>query len=667
METPFAAYIGDQPFLFVCYAHEDSDVVYPEMTWLRDQGVNLWYDEGISAGKNWRTAIGDSLLSASHVLFYVSAASLKSDHCNREINLALDEGKDVVPVYLEDVELTTDLKVGLNRVQALHRNEDASYQQHLLNALGRLSDPIEARPNVSSEQRRNRFPERVGVGLLIILLIGTGWWFWPEVKTVQVPTVVVADPSSSKSTQLGVTSIAVLPFTNMSNDPEQEFFSDGIAEDILNELAKSTTLIVRPRSSSFALKGAGIDLQAIGQRLNVTHVVGGSVRRSGNSIRVSVQLSELAGDKTIWSERYDRELTDVFAVQDDIVEEILSALNIQLLNPSQPRYTPGIEAYDAFLLGRDYFSRNQFDLSDRWLETAVELDPNYADAWAYQAQNIAWRTAVGLNPSSGSYSSRRREYIERALKLDPANPTALATRALAEILYTSRDYQGAVNELVRLVTLYPNNESAHFYLLLALGTIGQFDLAYRVAERLAALSPESMLYQMTSVNLAIETETLEAARSSVEEYQKRFAYPLPGITLAMLTGDAAALQETLDRGGRFLGASLPFCSALVPYLKGDFAKAREMLTQVASDQGYQPYYVRHRYALINGDLDAAFDYYYSAVEDAEPGAIQSIQGRRGYRHVFPEFYSDPRYAQMLKDFGLDPESVANMQIPELPF
>ena len=119
METPFAAYTGDQSFVFVCYAHEDSDVVFPEMAWLRDQGANLWYDEGVSAGKNWRTAIGDSLLSASHVLFYISAASLKSDHCNREINLALDEGKDVVPVYIDDVELTTDLKVGLNRVQAL--------------------------------------------------------------------------------------------------------------------------------------------------------------------------------------------------------------------------------------------------------------------------------------------------------------------------------------------------------------------------------------------------------------------------------------------------------------------------------------------------------------------------------------------------------------------
>ena len=148
----------------MCYAHEDSEEVYPEMAWMRDQGANLWYDEGISAGKNWRTAIGDSLRNASHILFYVSAGSLKSDHCNREINLALDEGKEVVTVYIEDVELTTDLKVGLNRVQALHRDKDASYQQHLLNTLGvSLTTPAELQSKTALSGRHNRFPRQVGV------------------------------------------------------------------------------------------------------------------------------------------------------------------------------------------------------------------------------------------------------------------------------------------------------------------------------------------------------------------------------------------------------------------------------------------------------------------------------------------------------------------------
>ena len=200
METPFAAYEGDEPCIFVCYAHEDSDTVYPEMAWLCEQGLNLWYDEGISAGKNWRAAIGDSLLGASHVLFYISERSLKSDHCNREINLALDESKDVIPIYLEDVELTSDLKVGLSRVHALHRDQDASYQQHLLNALG---------------------------------------------QSVSTPPQTVASPVTAPY------SIAVLPFENLSNDSEQEYFSEGVSEDILDGLARNPVLVVRSRLSSF--------------------------------------------------------------------------------------------------------------------------------------------------------------------------------------------------------------------------------------------------------------------------------------------------------------------------------------------------------------------------------------------------------------------------------
>ena len=110
VEKPFAAYQGDLPYIFVCYAHADAAIVYPEIQWLVGQGINIWYDEGIPAGKNWRAEIGRSLERANKVLFYVSRSSLSSDHCNREINLALDEGREVVPVYLEELPLTPDLK-----------------------------------------------------------------------------------------------------------------------------------------------------------------------------------------------------------------------------------------------------------------------------------------------------------------------------------------------------------------------------------------------------------------------------------------------------------------------------------------------------------------------------------------------------------------------------
>ena len=171
MDKPFPAYSGDEPYIFVCYAHDDSALVYPEIAWLDEQGTNIWYDEGISAGKNWRTAIGESLLAASRILVYVSAASLKSDHCNREINLALDEAKEIVPVYLEETELTADLKVGLSRVQALHRNQGLRYQQLLLNTLGGESSDADAQPPVASGKKltRRRYS---GLGIIIAGFVG---------------------------------------------------------------------------------------------------------------------------------------------------------------------------------------------------------------------------------------------------------------------------------------------------------------------------------------------------------------------------------------------------------------------------------------------------------------------------------------------------------------
>jgi Tol biopolymer transport system component len=174
VSKPFSAYRGDGPYTFVCYAHEDADVVYPELAWLRDQGINIWYDEGISAGTNWRASIGDSLMHADRVLFYLSHASLVSDHCNREVNLALDESKELVPVYLETLELTSDLKVGLNRVQALHREKDTEYRQHLLGALGSqsiqtIAGSVDSRFGTFG-RRRVRLLNALAMGLVIVAL-----------------------------------------------------------------------------------------------------------------------------------------------------------------------------------------------------------------------------------------------------------------------------------------------------------------------------------------------------------------------------------------------------------------------------------------------------------------------------------------------------------------
>jgi hypothetical protein len=175
VDRPFPAYKGDEPYIFVCYAHENTDIVYPELRWLQDQKLNIWYDEGISGGKVWRAEIADSIQAASKILYYVSKASLESAHCNREIDYALTRDLDVIPVFLDNTKLTPELELALNRIQALHRADDERYQQRLLDALGQESEvPAHRHLEAHSQLRPSKAP------MVRVALELAGWEDWKE-------------------------------------------------------------------------------------------------------------------------------------------------------------------------------------------------------------------------------------------------------------------------------------------------------------------------------------------------------------------------------------------------------------------------------------------------------------------------------------------------------
>ena len=189
VKKPFTAYKGDEPYSFVCYAHADCSLVYPDLAWLNDHGAHLWYDEGISAGTNWRATIGEALLGADSVLVYLSQASIKSQHCNREINLALDEAKRIIPIYLEEVALTPDLKIGLNRLQAMTFDTSDAHRSLLLEAI----DPKTSRSyraqngqqptHEAAPSRKSR--STIGMAMLVCLVVATAiaWWLQPNPAT----------------------------------------------------------------------------------------------------------------------------------------------------------------------------------------------------------------------------------------------------------------------------------------------------------------------------------------------------------------------------------------------------------------------------------------------------------------------------------------------------
>jgi TolB-like protein/Tfp pilus assembly protein PilF len=225
-------------------------------------------------------------------------------------------------------------------------------------------------------------------------------------------------------------SIAVLPFANMSADKENEYFGDGLAEEVINALAQVPGLQVAGRTSSFLFRGKDIELAEVGRRLNVEHLLEGSVRRAGNRVRVTAQLIKVADGFHVWSERYDRELTDIFAIQDEITHAIASALRIRLsVDSSSPRrHTPNLRAYETYLKARDLWSRampGSFAQTKTLLEHAITLDSQFALPYSLLGGCYTMLANLGFKPAH-EMMPLARAAEERALRVDPALPEAHA-------------------------------------------------------------------------------------------------------------------------------------------------------------------------------------------------------------------------------------------------
>lgn len=289
-------------------------------------------------------------------------------------------------------------------------------------------------------------------------------------------------------------SIAVLPFVNMSGDAEQEYFADGISEDIITALSKLSQLFVIARNSSFTFKGRSVNVQEVGHSLNVRYVLEGSVRKSGNRVRITAQLIDATTGGHQWAERFDRDLTDIFAVQDDVTQQIVGALELKLTAGDQQRLaseqTHNLEAYDCFLRGREHMwrlTKEQNIQGQQLLQRAIDLDPKFAPAHAF----LAVTHALGyVNQWSQSPSKSLEQAIEaatRAVALDDRYP--YAHWALGVVNLYLRRLDVAIREAERVIALAPNLAEGHESLGNALHYAGRSDEALLSFERAMALNP----------------------------------------------------------------------------------------------------------------------------------------------------------------------------------
>lgn len=350
-------------------------------------------------------------------------------------------------------------------------------------------------------------------------------------------------------------SIAVLPFTNMSSDPEQEFFSDGISEDIITALSKTSALTVIARNSTFTYKSKAVDVKQVGRDLGVHYVLEGSVRKSGNRVRVTAQLIDATTNQHIWAERYDRDLEDFFAVQDEIMREIVSALDVQLLAGEQSRFwssgTQNLQAWEYFRMARDllnaYQTANHPEVI-RLCRKAIDADSEYAAAWELLAGCYFHmeEDARYSEEERGQALQFSHEYTQRALECDPSFANGYSMLALLHL--NSKQYDEAAISANKSVEMAPNYANNLGVSAIVLNKCGEPGIAMERIRKAIRLSPVYPLWYLAALGQV--TRSLGRIDESIDAFSEmvnRDPESLEGyIGLAEILGESGQIEAARD-------------------------------------------------------------------------------------------------------------------------
>jgi len=421
--------------------------------------------------------------------------------------------------------------------------------------------------------------------------------------------------------------IAVLPFTNMSGDPEQEYFSDGITEDIITDLSKISALSVIARHTSFTYKERAVKVQAVGQELGADFILEGSVRKSGARVRVTGQLISANNGTHIWAERFDRDLTDIFAIQDEITHAIVEQLKVKLLPQEKKSIgqtpTDNLEAYNYYLKGRQLLhrgSKSGYKAAREMFSKAVELDPSYARAYAGIADCDSFlflRTTESISPDGVLAMS------EKALALDNHLAEAHASRGNA--LSVAKRYAEAEAEFEKAISLDPNSFEAHYFYARACVFQGKIEQATALFERAAEIKPDDYSCPCLLVqwyrSLGREQEIKEVARKAVKLAERQ---------LILHPDDAKAAE---------LGSQ-----ALIEL--GETDRAREWIARalaIEPDNSVTRYNAACGYAQL-GELDKAFDLLKRGLAIAGPEWSRWVE----HDSTLDPLRDDPRYEEILE-------------------
>jgi adenylate cyclase len=437
--------------VFVSYARSDKARVAPLVAAIEAKGWTVWWDPEITPGQEFDDQIDAEIDKARAVLVVWSPLSVASRWVRGEAREAAERGI-LVPVRFEQARLPMD-------VRAIHTTDLDEWHE----------DPASA-------------PAQEFLRALATMIART-----QAAQSAKAGAATAAAPVAEESARF---TICVLPFANMSGDPEQEYFSDGITEDIITDLSKISALAVTSRNSAFMYKDKHVDIPRLARELKVSHVLEGSVRKAGGRVRISAQLVDGATNNHVWAERYDRDSSDIFALQDEISAAIVKALKLRLLPEEKKaierRGTDNAEAHNLYLMARQtYITGQESDARNaeaiiRICARATEIDPLYPQAWALMAiGHKRLRDARSGGQADGMAAA------ERALALDPRLAEAHAVKA--EILLAEGKPEAAATEVAVALELNPESYEVNRSAGRLQYQLHRHDLAIRYYEKAVTL------------------------------------------------------------------------------------------------------------------------------------------------------------------------------------
>jgi serine/threonine-protein kinase len=475
-------------------------------------------------------------------------------------------------------------------------------------------------------------------------------------------TLVLSYPSTDSKTKIfrnTANSIAVLPFANMSSDPDNEFFCDGLAEELLNALTKIESLKVAARTSAFSFKGTNTKVSEIGRALGVNTVLEGSVRKSGERVRITVQIVNAADGYHVWSERYDREMNDIFAVQDEITLAVVEALKVKLLQSERSamlkKATDDPEAYELYLRGRALWNRRtpvDFEKAIGYFERAIAIDPDYSLAYAGIADSytlLAYFEAFAPH----ELSDKARVSVEKAIELDDASAEAHTSMAMYKLIFEF-DLAAADYHFNKALELNPRSVAAQYLYGTHLASQRRFDESFRRGRIALELDP---LSQPLNGNVARALYIARRYDDSIELAEKNLELAPDFFFTHWVLGVSYRQKGNLEEALNHLRKAVSLSGIFA--LKGDLgvalvmagkgAEARELLAEFEAESKTRyvsPQWPAVVYAAL-GEIETSLEYLDKAWEVR---AVQLLW--LGVDPNFDPLRSEPKFVELLKKSGM---------------